>query len=79
MLLFRSFSFPNDCIGNTAFVVHLAVVGLPHLHRSKTQAGAVDANRRSLMKPNERPGADAGWRVSFAFGRQRPRAAQAGR
>jgi len=27
----------------------------------------------------ERPGADAGWRVLFAPGRSRPRAAQAGR
>ena len=29
--------------------------------------------------PNERPGADAGWRVLFAFQRLWPRAAQAGR
>jgi len=29
-------------------------------------------------RPNERPGADAGWRVLFAFGRPRPRATQAG-
>ena len=28
---------------------------------------------------NERPGADAGWRVLFAFGSPWPRAAQAGR
>jgi len=30
-------------------------------------------------KPNKRPGADAGWRVLFAFGRPRPRTAQAER
>ena len=29
--------------------------------------------------PNQRPGADAGWRVLFAFQRPWPRAAQAGR
>ena len=29
--------------------------------------------------PNKRPGADAGWRVLFAFGRPRPRTAQAER
>jgi hypothetical protein len=28
---------------------------------------------------NERPGADAGWRVLFAFGHPRPHAAQAKR
>ena len=28
---------------------------------------------------NERPGADAGWRIPFAFGHPRPRAAQAER
>ncbi len=31
------------------------------------------------MVPNERPGADAGLRVLFAFVSLRPRAAQAGR
>jgi hypothetical protein len=32
-----------------------------------------------MTMPNKRPGVDAGWALLFAFGRPRPRAAQAER
>lgn len=37
------------------------------------------AGRAMIAQPNEPPGAEAGWRVLFAFGGPWTRAAQAGR
>jgi hypothetical protein len=39
----------------------------------------IDYEIEHRQAPNERPGVDAGWRVLFAFVRQRPGATQAER